>query len=102
MRERKWFYNEEIVNGNKELDYLNIDYIQMNIPTTTTFVIPKVFQYRPDLISMRFYGNYHMGWLIALHNDFLDPIYEFEFNTKIKIPDYQEFFRYYKVKSRRA
>lgn len=100
MKERKWFFNETKVNGNVELDYLNHHYTEMQLETATSFVIPKVFQYRPDLISLRFYGNYHMGWLIAHHNNFLDPIYEFEFGKEIMIPDLDSYFRYYKAYAR--
>lgn len=102
MKERKWFFEEATVNGNIELDYLNPNYIEMDLETATTFVIPKVFENRPDLISLRFYGNYHLGWLIAHHNNFLDPIFDFSFGKEIDIPDLDEYFRFYKAYARGA
>lgn len=100
IKERKYFYNAEYVDNNLELDFLNKDYIMMDIETATTFRIPRAFKYRPDLISLKFYNNYHLGWLIAHHNEFLDPIIDFEVGKLIKIPDLDSYFRYYKTYTR--
>lgn len=102
IKERKYFYNVEMVNSNKELDYLNHKYTEMELETATTFTIPRVFRFRPDLISLRFYGNYHLGWLIAHHNDFLDPIFDFKEEVTINIPDLDSYFRYFKTNTRRS
>lgn len=100
IKERKFLYNEETVNGNIELDWLTTNITRMDIETLQTFRIPQAMQYRPDLISIKFYGNFHMGWLIALHNDFMDPIREFTIGRLIRIPDLDSYFRYYKTHSR--
>lgn len=102
IKERKYLYNPVEVDGNKELDHLSPNFSDLSVESSTEFRIPEVYEYRPDLISMRFYGNYHMGWLISLHNDFLDPIFDFKRGRKITIPDMDEYFRYYKARSRRS
>lgn len=102
IKERKYFFNEVTVNGNTELDYLNHNYTDMRLETDTNFRIPRAFRFRPDLISLKFYGNYHMGWLIAHHNDFLDPIFDFKEGYNLKIPNMDSYFRYFKTKTRRV
>lgn len=102
IKERKYLYEEVMVDGNRELDFLSTNFIQVNLDSVRDFRIPTVLQYRPDLISKKFYGNFHMGWLIALHNDFMDPIFDFYEGRLIKIPNLDEYFRYYKTNSRRV
>lgn len=101
LKERKYLYSVVEVDNNKELDYLSKDFTEMDLETSTTFRIPQVYRYRPDLISLKFFGNYHMGWLISLHNNFLDPIFDFKNGRIIDIPDMDDYFRYYKARSRR-
>lgn len=100
MRDRKHFFEVHTIDGNTELDYLDRKYTEMELETSDTFRIPKVMEYRPDLISLKFYGNYHMGWLIAHHNDFLDTIFDFRAGRKIDIPSSDNYFRYYNVHAR--
>lgn len=100
IKERKYFFEIKTIDSNKELDYLNHNYTEMKLETATTFTIPRVFSFRPDLISLRFYGNYHLGWLIANHNNFLDPLFDFKEGITIKIPDMDEYFRYFKTRTR--
>lgn len=102
LKERKYLYEEVEVNGDLELDWATRNITGMDIETLQTFRIPQAMTYRPDLISLKFYGNFHMGWLIALHNDFLDPIRDFTIGRLIKIPDLDSYFRYYKTHSRRV
>lgn len=102
LKERKYLYQSVMVDENKEIDMLNPAITDMTLETSTTFRIPTVFQYRPDLISMKFFGNYHMGWLICLHNNFMEPIFDFKAGRTIDIPDMDEYFRYYKARSRRS
>lgn len=101
IKERKYLYKNENMDGNIELDFLNKNFTDINLGDATTFRISKALEYRPDLISQQFFGNFHLGWLLALHNDFLDPIYDFKEGVKIKIPNYDEYFRYYKRRARR-
>ena len=97
----KYMYNVQNVDGNFELDYLDSPLPNVDLPTETTIRLTVVMQYRPDLVSLKAFGNYNMGWLIALHNDFLDPIYDFEIGREVKIPNLDSYYRYYNANSRR-
>lgn len=101
IKERKFLYDEVQLGENFELDWASQVFVDVDLQTIDTFRIPAVMEYRPDLISFKFYGNFHMGWLISLHNNFLDPIFDYKFGTLINIPDMEEYFRYYKNNARR-
>lgn len=100
IQTRKYMYSVRRVDENFELDYLDTPFSDMDLPTTTMIRINSVMQYRPDLVSLKAFGNYNMGWLIALHNDFLDPIYDFEIGTEVRIPDLDSYYRLYNSRSR--
>lgn len=95
MRERQHFFERIELDGHTEPDFLDPRYTEMELTTIDTFRVPYIMQYRPDLISLKFYGNYHMGWLIAHHNNFLDPIFDFYESRIIDIPSGDNYFRYY-------
>lgn len=100
MRNRLFLYEEEIANKNIEADFLSSPFVDMKLRTLEKGRITSVLQYRPDLISLKYYGNFHMGWLIARHNLFLDPVREFTEGRLIDIPDLDNYFRYFKTNSR--
>lgn len=100
IKERKFLYQVVEVDNNKELDFLSTEFSKMELDYIREFRIPSILQYRPDLISKKFFGNFHMGWLIALHNDFMDPIFDFKTGRLIEIPNLDDYFRYYKTHSR--
>lgn len=95
ITDRKRMYEVVEVNGNKELDFLQTRFTEMELSTNKSFRIPQALQFRPDLISYKFYGNFHMGWLICLHNDMLDPINDFYEGRLIEIPSIEQYYRYY-------
>lgn len=101
IQTRKYMYAVKRINDNFELDYLDTPFSDMELPTDKTIRISAAMQYRPDLVSLKAYGNYNMGWLIALHNGFLDPVYDFEIGTEVDIPNLDEYYRYYNANSRR-
>ena len=100
MLERKYLYGLSD-NGSKELDYIRttIDGVG-GLPLADTFTIEGPFVDRPDLISMRYFGNYHLGWLICEYNDIIDPFTEFTLGKKIKIPYLDEYYRFFNRNSR--
>lgn len=98
---RKYMYGLEQVDNHYELDYLRSPLTSIELRTTKVIIITSVMQYRPDLVSLRELGSYHLGWLISLHNDFIDPIYDYEIGTEVKIPDLDEYYRHYNRTSRR-
>lgn len=100
LKERQYLYDQEIVNRNMELDFLSSPFVGMELETLEFMRISGALQYRPDLISRKYYGNSHMGWLIARHNLFMDPIFDFRQGARIAIPDLDDYFRYFKANSR--
>jgi len=95
MDKSKFFYNCVEVDGNYEIDFLDGNLHHIDLPTVTTFRVRQPFTYRPDLISYKFMGSYNYGWLIALHNDFLDPVFDFEDGVLVNIPDMDAYFKFF-------
>jgi hypothetical protein len=87
---------------NTELNYLDAKTITMNLKQADVFVVTDTTEYRPDLISLKFFDSYDYGWLLALYNGFLDPVFDFKSGTKIKIPDISDYFRFYSRNSRKV
>lgn len=98
---RKFFYKEESVNGNKELDYLTSTLDGMLLNTQEFYVVDAATENRPDLISLRFYGNYDLGWLLCEHNNFQDPLTDFYVGRRVKIPSLTEYYQYYNRNTRK-
>lgn len=99
MEKTKFFYPEVTLGQHYELDYLDTDIHKIDLNTTATFRIPNAAEFRPDLISFKFFGSYNYGWLIAMHNDFLDPVGEFTKGKVIDIPDIDQYFRFFNANS---
>ena len=91
----KFFYREIEMKDHFELDYLDTKLVDIDLDTIDVFTVVSPYEYRPDLISKKVYGDYHYGWLIALHNDFLDPVAELTVGKRIKIPDLTQYFKFY-------
>jgi len=43
-------------------------------------------QFRPDLISYKFYGEPTYWWIIVLHNHLKDPLFDLTTGTVLRIP----------------
>lgn len=95
MDSTKFFYKEKDFTVFKELDYLDTELVKINLNTVSVFVVSAPFVHRPDLVSYRLFGSYNYGWLIALHNDFLDPVMELTLGKNINVPDIDQYFRFY-------
>lgn len=91
---------DELTAIHKEPDFLATKLIDMKLPTIENFRIGAAFVNRPDLISQKYYGNYHFGWLLAYHNDFLDMTEDFYLSRQIEIPDLNAYFKYFNRYSR--
>jgi len=57
---------------------------------------------RLDLISFKFYGNYHMGWLICEYNEIIDPFSEISVGDILRIPSLDGYYRYFTRNARRV
>lgn len=53
----------------------------------TLVSIPKGMEYRPDLISMYYYGTTNNAWLITYANDFDNGVKDYIAGRRIKIPN---------------
>lgn len=91
----KFFYREVALDDHLELDYLDTELVHIDLDTVDTFTVTAPFEYRPDLISMKVFGDYHYGWLLCIHNDVLDPVFHFTIGTRVNIPDIDQYFRFY-------
>ena len=52
----------------------------------TYYTIEAQYQYRPDLISLKFYGIQDLWWVIAKENNLQHPIKDIKAGKVIRIP----------------
>lgn len=100
MTVRKYFFDEAEVDNNRELDLLTNRLPPMKLSTMEFYRVDNATAYRPDLISLKYYGNYDLGWLICEQNDILDPLTEFYPGRVVKIPSITEYYQYYNRNTR--
>lgn len=100
LSERRYLYPVATVDGKRELDFIRSSIDAMNLKTSQQWKIPSQFEHRPDLISYKFFGTYHLGWLLARHNGFMDMTFDFNTGVTLKIPDITDFYKYYYSNSR--
>lgn len=98
---RKYFYQNVDVGGNLELDYLTSTLSDMNLKTEEFYVVDAATEHRPDLISLRYYGNYDLGWLLCAHNKFQDPLVDFYIGRRVAIPSLTEYYQFYNRNTRK-
>jgi hypothetical protein len=78
-----------------EKDPLMTALVGMRLFTQQTYVVTAITEARLDLISYKFYNSFDYGWLIAEHNDILDPFSEVTVGKVLQIPDLMDYFRFY-------
>lgn len=100
MTTREFYYDVATVNGNKELDYLTSRLNKNTLNTREFFTVDAVTENRLDLISLKYYGNYDLGWLIVEHNNILDPIEGIRIGMVLKIPALDEYYQFYNRNTR--
>lgn len=98
---RKYFYEEATVDGNKELDYLTSTLLDIDLRTQEFYTVDATTENRPDLISLMYYGNYDLGWLLCVHNKFQDPLTDFYVGRRVAIPSLTEYYQYYNRNTRK-
>lgn len=60
---------------------------QLRNLNSTTFKITSDYQYRPDKIAYRFYGNSLLSWVLIYANNFRNGVADFIANREIEIPN---------------
>ena len=100
MMERRKLIRRVEFDGNLERDLLCNKLQGVTFSTMAEFQVTSATEGRLDLISRRFFNTFHLGWLIAHHNDILDPFNEVSRGRVLKIPDLQEYFSFYNDNAR--
>ena len=95
MEERGSFVSVYQVEGNSERDLLKSNLIEMKLRTDYQYRITSATEGRPDLISAIYYGSFNYGWLISLHNEFLDPFNDYYAGRLINIPSMEDYYKFF-------
>jgi hypothetical protein len=82
-------YNDDINHFQKGLVRDNIKEL-FKSNDDVMYKIPKKEQYRPDLISQRFYGEPKLYWVLVFVNDFGNSPEDFDEGAVIRIPYYNK------------
>lgn len=99
--ERQFFYNHLDTDvGTREMDYLDTNLNKIELETVDYFTVDAATENRPDLISLKFYGSYHFGWLLGIHNDIEDLTSGFPIGRRIALPSVDEYYRFYNRNTR--
>lgn len=99
LDQRRFLYKRVDVNGNLELDYIQTKIVDMDLSSVAEFTVTQTFENRIDLISMRFYNTYDLGWLICDYNDIIDPFDEIVIGKVLNIPNLQEYYSFFNANS---
>lgn len=81
-------YKETEIFNEKFLDFM----VNRSIPTFPSdvlYVLPEVYQYRPDLLAYDLYGDSRLWWVFASRNPNrlgYDPYFDFVTGIQIYIP----------------
>ena len=99
--DRKELYNKVLVDGNKEVDYLDTNIINY-VPdekNLITYIVPGWCVGRIDLISFIHYRTTRLWWLIAQINDIQDPINDIVLGMELQIPNITDYYNFYNINS---
>lgn len=79
-------------DGRFRLDLHSAKYANLGRRTFTCdyYTIPADMDGRIDLITVQFYGNADLWWVIAFYNGWINPITEVTMGKEIKIPKLSE------------
>lgn len=74
--EQKGFIKEDLKN-------------QLTFSDDFIFEIPLIYQYRPDKIAQKVYGNPKLYWVLVYANDISDSPQGFYLGRRIRIPRFE-------------
>ena len=94
--ERTDFYNQVVVEGKSEHDFLNnsLSKFKMNY-APSYYRISQSDILRPDLISYRIYGSVTYFWIILFVNNIQNPFTGLVIGNLLTIPDMTDIFEFY-------
>lgn len=95
--DNRTFFYKRIQDQNEiiELDLLKSSLHKMKLETVDNIRLTAVYENRPDLLSLKYFGSYNYGWLISMHNDIQDPFSEYHIGRMVKIPSLNDFYKFY-------
>jgi hypothetical protein len=73
------------IKGDK-LGWWERENFEKNITTDIPFIIPEIYDRRPDLLSYRVYQTPRLFWLILQYNNIVDVEEEFRTGQQIILP----------------
>ena len=94
LSDRFVLFQKVAIDSNTEYDYIKSSLNDMELSTIEKMRLDAVYAFRPDLISFKYYGSFDFGWLIAFHNDIVDPTSEFTVGKMIDIPSIEDYYRF--------
>jgi len=97
ITDRKSLYRHVLVDGNKEIDPLDsvIPDMEFSDDRSRSIVISEDLLGRLDLISFYLYDTSDFWWLIAQHNDLLNPMEDMYIGQVLMIPSQIDFYNIY-------
>jgi len=81
-------WSDEINHKQKGMVTTNIGEL-FKTDSDILYSIPLKYQYRPDLIANKFFGNPKLFWILVFVNNFANCPEDFETDTVIRIPKYE-------------
>lgn len=81
-------YNPYLVHTQKGFPTTNLQEL-FTFSDNLTYKIPLQFEYRPDLIAQKFYGDPKLSWIITYANGFYNSPEDYVKNSTIRIPRHE-------------
>jgi len=81
-------WNEELRHTHKGLPDVDL-YTFFTFSDDKKYRIPLKYEYRPDLISLDFYGDPKLFWVLVYANKFYESPEDFVAGTVINIPRFE-------------
>lgn len=87
-RYEKFFDNAFNSNENRtQKGFLRLDTKQrISFPDDIIYEIPLIYNFRPDRIAYKFYGNPKLYWILVYANDIPDSPEGFFHGRRIRVP----------------
>lgn len=97
INNRLSLYKKEIVDSNREFDYINSTEIDLGAFEVQEFqyIVTQAVVNRIDLISREVYGTVNLWWLIALRNDLINVMEDMQVGQTLYIPSISEYYKFY-------